>query len=441
MSSPAPHDPVTGDVAAPPLRWYHGVTRYQWLVLIIASAGWVFDVYEGQIFGITSNKLLDAFNPATTTADRAAFTKYYRDVFLSIFLAGSMFGGLLFGMLGDRWGRRPTMIVTILMYSVFSGLTYFATSLPQVAVLRFLVAMGVGGEWAVAAALVFEVFPKHARPQASSIFHASSTLGTWMASIVGWLVAEQWRYAYLVGVLPALLILWVRAKVEEPKAWVETGGVKKSDRGSFRILLGDPRWRSRAWLGVLLAAIGLGNYWGVIVAGQELAKYVQIEDDHVDPKTADQNAILAYGLVQSTGGGFGLLAFGPLAARFGRRRTFAVLHVLAFLIVPIACFVPQSFGQLLCILPFYGAFTLAMHAGYAVYFPELFPTHLRALGASFCFNGGRLLGAVMLLASATLKAQPGMTLPVALSILSSSYLLGLIVIAFLPETKNQALPE
>lgn len=434
MHEPSAPSPSVG-------RWYHGVTRYQWLVLVIASAGWVFDVYEGQIFGITSNKLLASFNTETTPQAQADFVKYYRDVFLAVFLTGSMIGGLLFGILGDRWGRRPTMIVTIIMYSVFSGLTYFATSLTQVAVLRFLVAMGVGGEWAVAAALVYEVFPKYARAQAGSIFHASSTLGTWMASIVGWLVASEWRYAYLVGVLPALLILWVRSSVEEPETWVETGGEQKQARGSLRALLGDPRWRSRAWLGVLLAAIGLGNYWGVIVAGQELAKYVQTTYDGVDAATADSRAILAYGLVQSTGGGIGLLAFGPLAARFGRRKTFAVAHLLAFAIVPVACFVPHSFTQLLCILPFYGAFTLAMHAGYAVYFPELFPTHLRALGASFCFNGGRIVGALMLLASATLKTRHGMTLPLALTILASSYLLGLIIIALMPETKDQPLPE
>ena len=131
------------------------------------------------------------------------------DKFLAIFLVGGTVGGLLFGSLADKWGRRPTMAVTILMYSVFSGLTFFADNLWQVAALRFLVAMGVGGEWAVAASLVSEIFPHRARAHASGIFHATSVLGTWMATLAGMAVGAQWRYAYLLGIIPALLVLWV----------------------------------------------------------------------------------------------------------------------------------------------------------------------------------------------------------------------------------------
>ncbi|MFV2092046.1 MAG: MFS transporter, partial [Hyphomicrobiales bacterium] len=140
-------------------RWYDGITRYQWLVLAIASAGWIFDVYEGQIFNITRNDML-----ADILQERGNVqnVKNYGDMFLGIFLLGGTFGGLIFGSLADRFGRRPTMIVTILFYSIFSGLTFFAVSLWQVAALRFLVAVGVGGEWAVAASLVAEVFPARA---------------------------------------------------------------------------------------------------------------------------------------------------------------------------------------------------------------------------------------------------------------------------------------
>ena len=115
----------------------------------------------------------------------------------------------MFGMFADRWGRKPVMVATILFYSLFAGLTYFVTNVWQVAVLRFLVAMGVGGEWAVAAALVAEVFPKHARAHASGIFHASSCLGVWTSGLVGLAVAAHWRFAYLVSVIPALLVVWV----------------------------------------------------------------------------------------------------------------------------------------------------------------------------------------------------------------------------------------
>src|SRR5437899_2338232 len=126
--------------------WYHEVTRYQWLVLLLSSAGWVFDVFESQVFNITRNQLLAEILAAGTTEDQVRF---YGDVLLGVFLTGGTVGGLLFGSLADRWGRRPTLVITILMYSVFSGLTFFATTLWEVTTLRFLVALGVGGEWAV----------------------------------------------------------------------------------------------------------------------------------------------------------------------------------------------------------------------------------------------------------------------------------------------------
>ncbi|MBA4017315.1 MAG: MFS transporter [Pirellula sp.] len=429
--------------ASPPTpapRWYQGVSRYQWLVLIIASAGWIFDVYEGQVYNTTRDDMLHELIVADSPQRKEELTKILGDAFLGIFLAGGMVGGLLFGMLGDRWGRKPTMIVTILMYSIFSGLTYFAQDVWQAGVLRFLVSMGIGGEWAVAAAMVSEVFPVHARAQASSIFHGSSTLGTWLAGVVAILVGSQWRYAYLVGVLPALLILWVRASIHEPEALVKVDVASKAGvrKGSLGNLFGDVRWRGRAIAGILLAAVGLATFWAVTVAGQNIAQAMALRDGY-SPEVASTRGKFAYSIVQATGGGIGLIAFGPLCQCLGRRRAFIVAHLAALIVVPLTCFAPQTYNQLLFLLPFYGAFTFGMHAGYAVYFPELFPVQLRALGASVCFNGGRLVAAVILPIAGFIKKE--VSLPMALTVLSSTYLLGLVVIAFLPETKNQPLPE
>jgi MFS family permease len=422
-------------------RWYSGISRYQWLVLAIASAGWVFDVYEGQIFNITRNQML-----AEIVGSREADIKWYGDMFLAVFLLGGTIGGLAAGSLADRYGRRPILVVTILMYSLFSGLTYFATELWHVAVLRFLVSMGVGGEWAVAASLVSEVFPPRARAYASGIFHASSVLGTWMAALAGLAVGVEWRYAYLFGVLPALLILWVRASVKEPEKWQAAADearqsvAKRSQLGSFSNLLSQAPWNRRAIFGMLLAAVGLGTYWSVTVAGQDLARQ-QLVGDGVSIEQATEKAKFAYGIVQATGGGVGLLAFGPICARFGRRRTFVAFQLLAMLIVPVTCFGPQNYSQLLAILPVFGFLTLGMHAGYAIYFPELFPTHLRATGASFCFNGGRVLAVPVLLLSGQIKAMEGVDLRWAVTALAGLFLFGAALMAFLPETNRQELPE
>ncbi|HWH68364.1 MAG TPA: MFS transporter, partial [Candidatus Sulfotelmatobacter sp.] len=272
MSRPRPEPAATAqsDQAGATLPWYAGVTPYQWLVLAIASAGWIFDAFEGQLFSITRNQLLTDILQAGATE---AAIRNYGDLFLAVFLVGGTVGGLLFGSLADRWGRRPSMALTILIYSVFSGLTFFAHTPWEVGLTRFLVAMGVGGEWAVAASLVAEVFPKQARAQASGLFHTTSIIGTWLAALAGLAVGTHWRYAYLIGVLPALLIFWVRAKVREPASWVaarQTALDQGTRLGSFRELLFNPLWSRRAFLGMLLAAVGLGSFWGITVAGQDL---------------------------------------------------------------------------------------------------------------------------------------------------------------------------
>jgi hypothetical protein len=234
------------------------------------------------------------------------------------------------------------------------------------------------------------------------------------------------------------LIVGVRAGVAEPKAWLRVEG---ADKGSVLEMLAHPVWRKRALLGLLLAAVGLLTFWAITVAGQDLAKK-QLQNQHVPDSAAQETAKLAYGIVETAGGGLGLLAFGPVAMRWGRRPTFIVWHLAAMAIVPVTCYAPANYGQLLVLLPFYGFFTLGIHAGYAVYFPELFPTRLRATGAGFCFNGGRIVVAGALVFSGWLKALPQMEdLRLALTLLSGLFLVGIVAVWFLPETKGQPLPE
>lgn len=189
-----------------------------------------------------------------------------------------------------------------------------------------------------------------------------------------------------------------------------------------------------------MAMVGLATFWGVVVAGQDLAADLLKRLD--DPDWASKSKI-AFGFIQTAGAGLGMLAFGPLSARWGRRRTFTVMHLMALMMTPVVCWVPShfmSYGLLLCLLPVFGFFAQGIHAGYAVYFPELFPTHLRATGAGFCFNTGRILAApVLIWLSAFMKSA--FDLRLAITCLGGLFLLGLVFLAFLPETKDQDLPE
>lgn len=417
-------------------RWYHDVTRYQWLVLIIASLGWVFDAFEGQLYNITRADMLPEL--LRVPADDP-LVKVWGERFLGVFLIGGTLGGWIFSSMADRWGRKPVMALTILFYSVFSGLTALVSEIWHVGVLRFLVAMGVGGEWAVGAALVAEVFPSKARERASVIFHATSVFGLWLAAGAGLAVASNWRVAYLVGIVPALLVLWVRTSVKEPETWKTAQETQKDDLGSYRALLGNRLWRSRAIFGALLAMVGLATFWGVVIAGQDLS--AELLRRLNDPLASEKSKV-AFGFVQTAGAGLGMLAFGPLSSSIGRRRTFALMHFFALLMTPVICWIPfyfESYALMLCLLPVFGFFAQGIHAGYAVYFPELFPTHLRATGAGFCFNTGRILAApVLIWGSAELKRL--LDLRWAVTWLGCLFLLGLVILPFLPETRGKELP-
>jgi MFS family permease len=335
------------------------------------------------------------------------------------------------------------------------------------AILRFLVAMGVGGEWAVASAMVAEVFPPRARAWSGAIFHGSSVFGTFLAVAAGiWIVANPrlgWRWGFVVGAIPALLTLWIRWGLREPDKWVQArynAALDPAQRtGSLGELFGS-RFGRPTMLGVSLAAIGLATFWGVHIYGKDVlrqrAEQRVLEAEGV-PLGADQAArsqviqlhmasikrweMLGMLLV-TTGGGAGLLAFGPICERIGRRGAFLFFHLGAFA-AALALYqgLRAASATVLCAaLPLFGFLTLGMHAGYAIYFPELFPTRLRGTGAGFCFNCGRLLAALVLVANGWFRSW-GIPFDDAASWLSLLFLLGAAVMTVAPETQGRELPE
>jgi MFS family permease len=445
--------------------WFREVTRYQWIVLVIACLGWVFDVFEGQIFVASMNEAMPSLLPKGTEKGVIAF---YNNIAFCGFLVGGAVGGVLFGMLSDRLGRTKTMVYTILMYSLFTCVTSLAQNWWQMAVLRFFVAMGVGGEWAVASAMVAEVFPKRARAWSLGIFHASSVLGTFLAVAAGvWLVGNPklgWRWGFAVGAVPSLLTLWIRLRLREPEQWVEAKAIARKNTKMQTGRLADlfrAGIAKRTIIGVILAAVGLATFWGVHVYGKDLlrrdAEQRILREQKVssDAPAETKAAVLKQFtkpvksaemlgmLLVTTGGGLGLLSFGPLCEKIGRRGAFLFFHIgglisalLLFQVLPQA-----STGTLYFLLPVFGYLTLGMHAGYAIYFPELFPTRVRGTGGGFCFNVGRIIAAPILFISGWMQKDWGFSLESAASILSLLFIIGAIALVFAPETKGKDLPE
>jgi MFS family permease len=420
--------------------WYRGITRYQWTVLAIASLGWIFDVFEGQLYSVLKTPavqgVLGPDAPEGQVRAIAGFT-------LTCFLAGGAVGGALFGVLGDRWGRRRVMVITILMYSVFTALTAFAQTWEQLAVLRFLVAMGVGGEWAVAAAVVAEVFPERARTAASGLFHASSGLGVFLAALAGMTVgAADWRAAFLLGLVPALLTLWIRAGLREPERWQharETQG-QEAGLGRFSDLWSHRDLRARTLAATGLATVGLAGLWAAAFWAPELAREVLKKTHGVNQEAELRRLASQAMLLMNCGNIAGLLCFAPLTGRVGRRGAFLAYHLLTVVMVPVTFLGAQSYTQVVVFLAILGFGAVGMHAGYAIYFPELFPTRLRATGAGFCFNAGRIVAAPGPWAMGLLSASVG-GLRNAATLAGMVYLLGLVCLLFTPETRDKTLPD
>jgi len=446
--------------------WYSELTSYHWFVLIVAALGWLFDCLDQQLFVLSNQpamrellaKVMDgkAVEPSSTTVN--AYSGYAT----SIFLMGWASGGLFFGILGDRIGRARTMMLTILLYSAFTGLSAISQSFWDFALYRFLTGLGVGGEFAVGVALVAEVMPSRARPYALSLLQALSAAGNITAALITMsmgpllergIVSSVWRPVYVVGALPALLALVIRYRLKEPEQWekVSHEGAVKKQLGSYALLFSDPRWRKHALIGLGLAFAGVVGLWGVgfflpNLVGDVLRKRFTAEG--LTGKALDSKIAIWRGITSimiNSGAFAGMLTFGIVTQRIGRKISFTISFIAAFLSTIVMFWLFSDFWHIFVLAPIMGFCQLSLFAGYAIYFPELFPTHLRSTGTSFCYNVGRFVAALGPYALAQLTSQvyqhtqeplryAGLTM-------TSIFVVGLLVVPFAPETRNRPLPE
>ncbi len=416
-------------------RWYRGVTRYQWLVLAVAWLGWVFDIMDTALFNFAKGPMLAELLAGATPEQ----TAYIEGRLLTVFLIGWSVGGLFFGVLADRWGRTRTMIVTILIYTAFTGLHALCQSWEQLAVVRFITALGIGGEWAAGAALIAEVFPNKARAPAAALLQSAAAFGPVLAGLANLAIpAKDWRWLFLVGIVPALVTVAIRFGVKEPERWTHARARQKGSFGTpIRELFSHPIWRRHAIVALALGVVGIAGAQNISFWLPNMVKAVNagLSADAVQARTSYVTFSMHAGTL------LGVLLVPWLCERFGRRPTILAFFLLSPLSILAATSGGGTYERLLLLAPLMSFFTIGVSAAFVLYFPELFPTSLRATGAGMAYNVGRIFAAGVPLLTAWFmgEAKGSPTEGVMRTALVLG--IGIVVIPFAPETKGKALPE
>lgn len=432
------------------LKWYQGLNRYCWIVLAVAALGWLFDTMDQNLYNLVrAPSLTDLLKPHYAPgAELANAVKEKGGYITSIFLIGWSVGGFIFGILGDRLGRTRTMMITILIYALFTGLSGLVTNWPMYAVMRFLTALGVGGEWAAGAALIAETFPSRSRPMALGLLQALSAVGNMMAAIITLTIPDlevNWRWAYFVGAAPALLVLWIRTSVKEPEKWkaAKAEAVLGKELGSIKALFTHSILRRNTIAATLLGTAGVGSLWGIAYFSPDMIREELIRGG-INPARIGKLTSIMF-LLQQAGAFIGAYLFAVFASRFGRKSAFYVWFAAAWLAILIFFWGIQgsgsaAFTRALVLAPIMGFCTLGPFAGFTIYFPELFPTRLRATGCGFCYNAARILAASAPFMLGSLKSSLGGTAQAA-TVVSFVLVLGFVGAAMGPETRGKPLPD
>ena len=445
---PAPSDSLRPDKASAP----EAVTLYHWLVIAIASAGWLFDCMDQRIFNLSREPALrEILGPGTDNA----IIREWGGWATTAMMIGWATGGIIFGMMSDRLGRVKTMVATLLIYSGFTGLSGIAHSLQEFMVYRFLVGLGVGGMFGAATTLVAESVPTRVRAVALGSLQALSACGNIIGSLMSTVIQpgqadymfgmSGWRIMFFVGVLPAILVVPMIFVLREPEQWKASrarakAGTEKA--GSIPELFRHQEWRRNLLVGVALGLAGMAGLWGIGFFSPELISTALKGEPQ---KVID--VVRGYGTaLQDVGAFLGVLAFTAVATIFGRRLAFLLAFILCLVTTIFVFNNLRSGADAYWMLPLMGFAQLSVFGGYAIYFPELFPTRLRGTGVGFCYNTVRYLAAafpplLMYLNRHLIEQGAAEPFRTAATILSFIFLLGIVALIWAPETKGKALPE
>jgi MFS family permease len=401
----------------------------QWLILFVAWLGWVFDIFDQALFNLAKVPMLtEMLGPDSKISGKVDA------LLLSVFLVGWAVGGLIFGVLADRWGRTKTMLVTILLYCAFTGLTALCREPWQVGVARFLTALGIGGEWAAGVALVAEALPDRARAGAASLIQSAAAVGPILAALTNLVMKGQpWQYLFVIGIFPAFLCLIIRTQIREP----DKSRIALDNPGSpLKELFATPQWRRNAIIAMIIGVVGIAGAGTASYWAPNLVKSVSagLPKAILDERTSYLTMLSHVGTL------LGVFLVPWLCQVYGRKRTILTFFILAPVTLLIGLSSP-TYEKLLIFMPMVNFFAIGISASFVLYFPELFPTRMRATGAGLAYNVGRLFYVPIPLITGYLIDKLGGGVAMAVVLTGSIYLIGILAVPFAPETKGKPLPE
>jgi MFS family permease len=402
--------------------WPDHVSGPQRRTLVAGGLGWMLDAMDVMLYSLVLSHLMRELGMGKGTAG----------LLNSLTLVASALGGLLFGILADRAGRTRALMVSILMYSVASGACGLSTTVLQLGVFRFILGLGMGGEWATGAALIAETWPAEHRGKALGLMQSMWAVGEIVAAGVVALVLPSfgWRAVFFVGVLPALVVFWIRRDVPEPEIWLRHREARPA-RGSMRALWGRDL-RRNALVATAMNACAMFGYWGLFTW---IPAYLSLPVAE-GGRGLDLMKTTTWLIVMGVGKWLGYALFGFFADAFGRRASYAAYLVTAALLVPLYGIVESPLALLL-LGPLVAFFGTGFFSGFAAVASELFPTEVRGTAMGFTYNLGRGLSAAAPFVVGVIAARLGFA--AAFYVQAAAFLAAALLALALPETKGKQL--